>query len=66
MNVRALRGVCVGVERHLVADDLADLDEPLAQYLASIGAVEIVPDAPAKADPEPVPDAPARTARKEK
>ena len=60
MKVRALRGVCVGVERHLVAGDIVDLEAPLAEYLANIGAVEPAPDAPPPSIPTPKPVAPAK------
>jgi hypothetical protein len=50
MKVRALRGVCYGIGRHLHpdgadgADKEADLDPNTASYLINIGAVEAVPD----------------------
>jgi len=44
VKVRALRGVCVGVERHLMPGDTDDLDAAQVQFLTSIGAVERVPD----------------------
>lgn len=54
MKVRALRGVCVGVDQHLGAGDTADLDAAQVQFLVSIGAVEKVPDPPpAEASPQP-------------
>jgi hypothetical protein len=46
MDVRALRGVCIGVDRHLVAGDIVDLDPALTTYLVGIGAVEVVTDDP--------------------
>lgn len=46
MKVRALRGVCIGVEQHLAKDEEKDLDANLVTYLTSIGAVEIVKDEP--------------------
>lgn len=46
MRIKARRGVCIGVDRHLKAGDLADLDAAQVQFLVSIGAVEVVPDAP--------------------
>lgn len=52
MRVKALRGVCIGVDRHLKAGDSADLDAAMVTFLKSIGAVEIAPDEPKK--PEPV------------
>lgn len=56
MKVFALRGVCVGVERHLKAGDIVDLEAALVTYLVSIGAVEIVH--------EPVPEPAAPIAEK--
>ncbi len=50
MKVRALRGVCIGVERHLKAGDTEDLEPALVTFLVSIGAVERVID-----DPKPAP-----------
>lgn len=46
MKVRALRGVCVGIERHLVAGDVADVDDASVTFLVSIKAVELVKDEP--------------------
>lgn len=46
MKIRARRGVCIGVDRHLQAGDLADLDAAQVQFLVSIGAVERVSDEP--------------------
>lgn len=51
MRVKALRGVCIGVDRHLKAGDSADLDAAMVTFLKSIGAVEIVPDEPMKHEP---------------
>lgn len=49
---RATRGVCIGVDRHLQAGDPVppDLTAAEVQFLASIGAVEKVPDAPVQAE----------------
>lgn len=55
MKIRARRGVCIGVDRHLHAGDLADLDAAQVQFLESIGAVERVLEAPAVAE-APVPE----------
>lgn len=71
MLIRALRGVCIGVERHLVVGDAADLDPATGNYLINIGAVEEVkPETVApKADPvdEPPSDsAPVKTGKKER
>lgn len=64
MKVCALRGVCIGVDRHLKAGDVEDLEAAQVKFLVSIGAVEEVPDAPALASTE-VP-APEKTGKKEK
>lgn len=42
MKVKALRGVCIGVARHLKPGDIEDLDAALVTYLVGIGAVEHV------------------------
>jgi len=57
MKVRALRGVCIGVGRHLNAGDSADLDPATVTFLTGIGAVELVKDEPppVKAEPKPEP-----------
>lgn len=69
MRIRARRGVCIGVDRHLKAGDLADLDAAQVTFLVGIGAVEVVPaepEAPA-AVPEAEPDEPkAETGKKKK
>lgn len=59
MKVRAIRGVCVGPERHLAPGQVADLDDATARYLKSIGAVEDAPPPPVK------PTKPAATPDKE-
>jgi len=64
MKVRALRGVCIGVDRHLQPGDEADLDAATVQFLTSIGAVAKV-DEPAPAEPHPE-TAPVKSAKKEK
>jgi hypothetical protein len=46
MKIRARRGVCIGVDRHLVAGDLVDLETAQVTFLVGIGAVEVVPDEP--------------------
>jgi len=65
MKVRALRGVCIGVERHLKAGDTEDLDPALVTFLVGIGAVEPVKDEP-KPEPKPEAAAPEKSGRKEK
>lgn len=64
MLVRALRGVCIGIARHLAPGETADLDAAQVQFLAGIGAVERVPDEPPPAIPETV--TPAKAGKKEK
>lgn len=54
MKVRALRGVCIGVDRHLKAGDTEDLDAALVTFLVGIGAVERVAET---IQPEPEPQA---------
>jgi hypothetical protein len=54
MKVRALRGVCIGVDQHLAAGDTADLEAAQVQFLASIGAVAPLPDEPVPAAPLPL------------
>lgn len=73
MKVKALRGVCIGVDRHLIADDTADLEPAQVTFLVGIGAVERVPDEPAKPveppkveAPSPVKTAPDKSGSKEK
>lgn len=56
MQVRALRGVCIGVERHLKPGDTVDLPAAEVQFLVGIGAVECLPDAPPAPKPEPEPE----------
>ena len=65
MKVRALRGVCIGVERHLKPDEVADLDAAMGNYLIGIGAVEpfIEPPAPAV---QPTAKPPEQSGKKEK
>ena len=57
MKVKALRGVCVGIEQHLAAGDIAELpDNALITFLVSIKAVEIVKDDPPPVAAEPAPE----------
>jgi hypothetical protein len=53
MKVKALRGVCVGVDRHLKPGDVDDLEPATVTFLVSIGAVERVKDEPVKSAPAP-------------
>jgi len=67
MKVRALRGVCIGVDRHLKPADIADIDPATVQFLVSICAVEKVtdlPTGPAADEPEITTSAPAKAAGK--
>lgn len=65
MKVQALRGVCIGVDRHLKAGDTVDLEPALVAYLVSISAVEAVKDEP-KPETESELKAPEKTGKKEK
>lgn len=56
MQVRALRGVCIGVERHLAEKDVVDLDPATGKYLIGIGAVEEVVPEPEKPEPAAAPE----------
>lgn len=77
MKARALRGVCVGVDRHLAIGETVDtaevhLDASTVAFLTSIGAIEIVPEEPAPpvvaepSAPEPEFDELPKTGKKEK
>ena len=61
-RVRALRGVCIGVDRHLVPGDVADVESSQLSFLVSIGAVELAPDAPVE---QPKTETPAKPGKKE-
>lgn len=63
-TVRALRGVCIGPERHLAPGETASLDAGTARFLAGIGAVEVVPS-PAATEAAPEPAAPAPKSAKQ-
>lgn len=70
MLYRALRGVCIGPERHLTPDDApVALDAGTARFLLSINAIEEV-SAAAEPEPaveaEPETDPPAKAGKKEK
>lgn len=54
MKVRALRGVCIGVDRNLAVGNEAELDPATGKFLASIGAVEEVKPPPPAPAPEPI------------
>ena len=62
MKVQAVRGVCIGPERHLAVGDVAELEPQLAQFLINIGAVMPVADAPV--EPEVQSQAPAKPGKK--
>lgn len=74
MRVKALRGVCVGVDDHLKVDDIRDdLDPALVTFLVGIGAVKKIEDPPPPPqaqlisdDPEDPKSTPAKAGRKEK
>lgn len=69
MKVRALRGVCIGVERHLAPGEEAEVDAGSAHFLLSIRAVEEVKASPPAAEPAPTEiteEPPKKAARKEK
>jgi hypothetical protein len=63
MRVKALRGVCIGVDRHLKAGDIEDLEPALVTYLSGIGAVEAVKDEP---EAKPEVKVPEKSGKKEK
>ena len=65
MKVKALRGVCIGVDRHLKPGDTADLEAAQVTFLAGIGAVEKIPE-PVHVEPELFKSAPEKTGKKEK
>lgn len=69
MKIRALRGVCVGIEQHLKAGDIHETDPASSKFLVSIGAAEHVVDEPVPelpVIPDPVPDADEKTSRRGK
>jgi hypothetical protein len=68
MKVKALRGVCIGIERHMKPGDIEDVDAALATFLKGIGAVEEFTEPPPKAEakPEPKPEPAKAGSTKEK
>jgi len=66
MKVKATRGVCIGVGRHLAAGDVEDLEPALVTFLVGIGAVERVPDEPPKQAEPPPPKVEAPSTRQER
>jgi nucleoside phosphorylase len=73
MRVKALRGVCIGVDKHLKLGDIVpDMEPALVTFLAGIGAVEKIPEPPPEAQAALIPDepesksTPAKAGRKEK
>jgi hypothetical protein len=65
----ALRGVCIGVDRHLVpGDPVPDIGDDTTQFLVSIGAIGKAPQQPAETAAEPTPEAtkPVKAGAKEK
>lgn len=55
MKVVAIRGVCIGPDRHLRPGDVADVDESTSAFLIGIGAVQEAAEPP-PAPPEPIAD----------
>lgn len=74
MKFRALRGVCIGVDRHMKVGDVEDLDTATGQFLLSIGAIEkfvepVQSESPKSAPELPVPEiksVPEKSGKKEK
>ena len=46
MKIRAIRGVCIGVHRHLAVGETTDVDTATFTFLNGIGAVELMTDVP--------------------
>jgi len=65
VRVKALRGVCIGVDRHLKPGDTVDLEPALVTYLVGIGAVEKIPE-PLFPDEPAVKPLPEKAGKKEK
>lgn len=65
---RALRGVCIGVDKHLVPGaPPVEIDPSTARFLVSIGAVEAAPDEEAEpAKPTATDPTPGKSGSKEK
>lgn len=51
MKVHALRGVCIGIDRHLAPGETADVDAATAQFLIHIKAVEKYVEPAEKVEP---------------
>lgn len=72
MKVKAIRGVCIGVDRHMKPGDVEDLEAALVTFLVSIGAVEEFHEPKPEAQAELIADepesksTPAKSGRKEK
>jgi hypothetical protein len=67
MKIRALRGICIGVNRHLEVGQTEDVDTATSTFLKSIGAVELVQDEPAPhAAESPKPTTGEKHSKKEK
>lgn len=66
MKVRALRGVCIGVDSHLKAGDIADLEAAQVQFLVSIGAVEKILEEPVTQDEPNTTEPDKKAGKKEK
>jgi len=71
MKVKALRGVCIGVNRHLKPGDTEDVDAATSTFLLGIGAVELVAEPKAEilakdTEKEPTKPTPEKPGKKEK
>jgi hypothetical protein len=60
MTVKALRGVCIGVNTNMMPNDQATIDGATAQFLSQIGAVTILtrPPPPSMLAAEPAQSSP--------
>lgn len=62
MSLKALRGVCVGVNRHLNAGDpVNDLDAATVTFLIGIKAVEVCTEPVTHVEPGPSQTEPSQT-----
>jgi hypothetical protein len=65
--IKVLRGVCIGVDRHIVVGQTPpDLEPALVNYLLSIQAIEVVDDPLPEPVPEPEPKSPKKPGKEEK
>lgn len=56
VKIKALRGLCLGVDRHLLPGEAGEVDAATSKWLVHIKAVEIIEEAPAKEEPAPAPE----------